>query len=53
MVHPPEAAEIVDARDEELGRMVVLGSVCGISGERLPIHLRGRPAIYEWNEEEE
>jgi len=53
VVHPPEAAEIVDARDEELGRMVVLGSVCGISGERLPIHLRGRPAIYEWNEEEE
>lgn len=53
VIHPTEATEIVDARDAELGRMVVLGTVCSMSGERLPIHMRGRVAIYEWNEEEE
>lgn len=51
VLHPSSVCEIVDSDDNK--GLVILGSVCPVSGERLPIHLRGRVAISFNNEEEE
>jgi len=59
LLHPQQVTDIVDLQDisatdtGRFNRLVVLGSICPVSGERLPIHIRGRVALYETNGEEE
>jgi len=51
VLHPSSITEIVDSQPDH--GLVILGTICPVSGERLPIHLRGRVAASFNNEEEE